>query len=279
MSELHLSCQTQSRAEHRRPRLGLALGAGGVRGAAHIGVFRALESAGIRVDVISGSSIGAVIGAAYAAGMALDAIEQMFRRIRFRDLFRLTWPREAFFDNKPVADAFERYVGRFDFADLSLPVAAVATDARSGQLVVIDQGNVGDAIRAAIAVPGLVNPVPLQGRELIDGGLVCKVPVDLARSMGADIVVAVDLRCLRDRYAPGPTPLSTLFRCLDIMGDRIAQTELTRADLVLQPLPNVNGFYFRHAHAWATEGEAALTAALPALKGLLSGANPARLVH
>lgn len=279
MWETRQSDETHEQVERRRPRLGLALGAGGVRGAAHIGVLRILEAEGIQVDLIAGSSIGALIGAAYSAGMALDEMEQMFRRIKFRDLFQLTWPREAFFDNQPVAGAFDHYVGRFDFADLRLPVAAVATDARSGELVVIDQGNVSDAIRAAIAVPGLVTPVPWQGRELIDGGLVCKVPVNLARSMGADIVLAVDLRCIRQGYVPGRTPLSTLFRCLDIMGDRIAQIEVASADIVLRPLPKVNGFYFRHAPAWAAEGEAALKQVLPTLKGLLSGAGPVRLVH
>jgi len=170
MWEIHSAAERHQQIQSHRPRFGLALGAGGVRGAAHIGVLRVLQWAGIQVDLIAGSSIGALIGCAYSAGMAVDEMEQMFRRIRLRDLFRLTWPGEAFFDNLPVAGAFDRYVGRFDFADLRRPVAAVATDARSGELVVINEGNVGDAIRAAIAVPGLVKPVSWQGRELIDGG-------------------------------------------------------------------------------------------------------------
>ena len=190
----------------RRPRIGLALGSGSARGWAHVGVIRALEEAGIRPDLVCGTSIGALVGAAYASG-ELDRFEQWLLGMGIRDVV-------AFMDvslsgGLLKGDRLMEFL-RNNFVDLSLeeldmPFAAVATSLETGAEVWLRQGSTLEAVRASIALPGLFTPVVNDGAILVDGGLVNPVPVSLARAMGADIVIAVDLnsdilgRHLRER--------------------------------------------------------------------------------
>ncbi|HUJ01236.1 MAG TPA: patatin-like phospholipase RssA [Usitatibacter sp.] len=178
----------------RKPAIGLALGGGSARGWAHIGVIRALEEAGIRPDFIAGTSIGALVGAAYAAG-ELDKLESWARGMHVRNVLR-------FFDVSLASGLLkgERLIEfiRRDFADrpieeLPIPFAATATALHTGQEVWLRTGSTLDAVRASISFPGLFAPVMHEGRLLVDGGLVNPVPVSLARALGADIVIAVDL--------------------------------------------------------------------------------------
>ena len=178
----------------RRPRIGLALGSGSARGWAHIGVLRALLDAGIRPDVVCGASVGAIVGAAYATG-ELDRFEAWVRSMDRRKVMsymdfnlaggmlkgeRLVAFMRAHFDDRPIEA-------------LTTPFAAVATALHSGDEVWLRSGSVADAVRASFALPGLFTPVWREGRLLADGGLVNPVPVSLARALGADVVIAVDL--------------------------------------------------------------------------------------
>jgi NTE family protein len=181
-------------SSHPAPRIGLALGSGSARGWAHIGVIRELEKAGIRPSVVCGTSIGALVGAAYAAG-EFDRFEQWASGIRIADVV-------AFMDVGSTSGLLkgERLVAflRNNFVDrpieqLPMPFGAVATALHTGAEVWLREGSTVDAVRASIALPGLLAPVPRDGLVLVDGGLVNPVPVSLARAMGAEIVIAVDL--------------------------------------------------------------------------------------
>ena len=216
----------------RRPRIGLALGGGAARGAAHVGVLKILEQMQIPVDYIAGTSMGAIVGAMYALGMTAAEIEAALLSIDWGDLFSDrpdrkmrsirrkqddTWilmPLEfGLKGGKPVLPpglvAGQKFAFAFDapglytsghdgFDNLPIPFRAVATDLETGEMVVLDRGNLLRAIRASMAVPGAFPPLEIDGRLLVDGFLVRNLPVDVVRDMGADIVIAVDVGHLPD---------------------------------------------------------------------------------
>jgi len=178
----------------RKPKIGFALGAGSARGWAHIGVLRGLTEAGIKPDLIAGCSVGALVGAAFAAG-SLDQLEAWALSLDWKRMLKLMdfGLRGGLIKGKRVREVFrEQFVER-EFSELGVPFAAVATDLHSGQEVWLREGKVSAAIGASIAVPGLFQPVAHEGRYLVDGSVVNPIPVSLCRAMGADIVLAVDL--------------------------------------------------------------------------------------
>jgi NTE family protein len=177
-----------------RPRVGLALGSGSARGWAHVGVIRALEQAGIRPDVVCGTSIGALVGAAYAAG-ELERFEQWLRGLSIGDVlsFMDVGLTGGVIKGERLMNFFRRNFSDRPVENMPIPFGAVATALHSGAEVWLREGSTIDAVRASIALPVLFTPVVHEGRLLIDGGLVNPVPVSLARAMGADIVIAVDL--------------------------------------------------------------------------------------
>lgn len=176
------------------PRIGLALGSGSARGWAHVGAIRALEAAGIRPHLVCGTSIGALVGAAYAAG-ELERFEQWVRGLRIPDVLSFLDVRLSggVIKGERLMEFFRRNFIDRPVQELDLPFAAVATALHTGAEVWLREGSTVDAVRASIALPALFTPVVHEGRMLVDGGLVNPVPVSLARAMGADIVIAVDL--------------------------------------------------------------------------------------
>jgi NTE family protein len=178
----------------RRPLVGLALGSGSARGWAHVGVIRALEQAGIRPDLVCGTSIGALVGAAYAAG-ELERLEQWVLGLGFKNVvaFMDVSLSSGLLKGERLMDFFRRNFVDRPLEELAMPFAAVATSLRTGAEVWLRQGSTLEAVRASIAVPGLFAPALREGSVLVDGGLVNPVPVSLARAMGADVVIAVDL--------------------------------------------------------------------------------------
>jgi NTE family protein len=188
-------------AVSRKPRIGLALGAGGARGWAHIGVIRGLQEAGIEPQIVCGSSMGSLVGAAYAGG-TLDSIESWAQKLRWRDVFGLmdfTW-RGGLIRGERLFDVFRLRVEDRDIGDFPIPFGAVATELASGREVWLREGNALDAVRASIAIPGVFAPVLRDGQVLVDGGLVNPVPVSLCRALGAEIVIAVDLGWAKSGY-------------------------------------------------------------------------------
>ena len=176
-------------------RVGLALGSGSARGWAHIGVIRALAEAGIRVDYVAGTSVGAVVGAAYASG-EIDTLEEVVLQLDWKQIvyfFDVVLPKSGLIDGKKVSVFIGNNVKKINIEDLPFPFCAVSTDLNTGDEVAIQDGDIIEAVRASISVPGIFTPVKKNGTILVDGGLVNPVPVSVARKMGADFVIAVDL--------------------------------------------------------------------------------------
>ena len=176
-------------------KIGLALGSGSARGWAHIGVIRALTEAGIQIDCIAGTSIGALVGAVYASGK-IDALEDVVVQFDWKQIayfFDVVLPKSGLIDGKKVSGFIRSHVKEINIEELSVPFCAVSTDMNTGKQVAIRKGDIIEAVRASISVPGIFTPVKKNGAILVDGGLVNPVPVSVAREMGADFVIAVDL--------------------------------------------------------------------------------------
>ena len=194
-----------------KPRVGLALGGGSARGWAHIGVIRALQDAGVEPDIVCGTSIGSLVGAAYAAG-ELDELEAWVKSLTWQTVvglldFTIT---AGLIKGIRLIDFFRSHFSDNEIEELQKPFGAVATELATGREIWLREGKVLDAVRASIALPGLFTPVQRNGRLIVDGGLVNPVPVSLARAMGADIVIAVDLSAdLMGRKLRKPLPAAT----------------------------------------------------------------------
>ena len=219
------------------PRIGLALGGGSARGWAHIGVIRALQDAGIEPDLVCGTSIGALVGAAYVGG-ELDQLETWVRGLRLQTVvsfldFSLG---SGLIKGDKLIEFFRSHFVDRDIHELARPFGAVATDLQRGREVWLREGRVTDAVRASIALPGLFTPALHDGNWLVDGGLVNPVPVSLCRAMGADLVIAVDLnsdllgRHLKPRSAEGPHNLPKAETLADIAMARL-QTGMSQLRL------------------------------------------------
>lgn len=195
----------------RHPKkIGLALGSGSARGWAHIGVIQALSEAGIRVDCVAGTSIGAMVGAAYASGK-IDELEETALQFDWRHIlhfFDIVFPKSGLIDGMKVADFIRSHVEEKNIEELPIPFHAVTTDLTTGQEVVIQDGDIIEAVRASISLPGIFTPVKKNGKILVDGGLVNPVPVSVVRGMGADFVIAVDLS--RDMMTKRATRLAPI---------------------------------------------------------------------
>lgn len=175
--------------------IGLALGSGSARGWAHIGVIRALADAGIEVKCIAGTSIGSLVGAAFALNK-IDVLEAFARQLDWKQIvlfLDVTFPRSGLIDGEKITDFFRSHVREMKIEELPLPYCAVAADLSTGREVILNEGDLIEAIRASISVPGIFTPLKKNGGFLVDGGLVNPVPVSAARNKGADYVIAVDL--------------------------------------------------------------------------------------
>lgn len=235
-------------------RVGLALGSGAARGWAHIGVIRGLEDAGVEPEIICGSSIGAVVGGAYAAG-ALDLFEQWVRRLDWRQVvgyFDLSL-RGGLIKARKVFDILGTNLPDRGFDELGKSFGAVATDLVTGQEVWLREGTLYDALRASVALPGLITPARIDGRWLVDGGLVNPVPVSLCRAMGADSIIAVDLNTAlvgrrfraQRTVAARPKPERGLHGVLqDIAGElRVRRGRTDETDEDKDELPSMPSIY------------------------------------
>lgn len=221
-------------------RLGLALGGGAARGLAHIGVLQALRAAGIDVDVIAGTSAGAIIGSLYAGGISADKLARIAERTTWAHLLRLTVPRYGLVDTSRLESFIDTLLRGQTFDQLGMPFACVATDLVTGEEVILRSGKVAPAVRASASVPALFVPVTLDGRILIDGGAVNNIPVRVARQLGADVVIAVDVNsgAIPDQDPKGIIPI--LLQSIDIMQRSSVLSQVKDADLLLEP---GTGFY------------------------------------
>lgn len=218
-----------------RPGVSVALGGGFARGYAHLGVLQTLQEHGIPVTSIAGSSIGSILGAAYASGIPLPKIIHKCREIRFRDFARWRVSRYGLASNERLGALVQKLFGTKQFEDLVLPLSIVATDLGTGDAVVFRQGNLADAIRASCAFPGLFEPVQIGTRCLADGGLVAPVPTRAAREMGAELVVGISVG-LHDGQRGAPKNIFQVVSRAVSAAQKQQQEGWERfADLVLRP--------------------------------------------
>jgi NTE family protein len=257
----------------RRPRLGLALSGGAARGLAHVGVLKVFAEHGIRVDCVAGTSAGAIVGGALASGMSIEEIEKVGRNLRWRDLGRMTLSRLGVQSNAFLEEYVRAHFPVTRFEELPVPFAAVATDLRTGARVVMrDEGDLGFAIRASCAVPGWYVPVTdPAGRQLVDGGLVANLPVSVARSLGAEVVVAVDVNSEGAKFMGPPTSVIGVLLQSMLVVQRVAvEHQRQLADVVVSPpVGHLRWDELARAAEFIDAGVEAARAALPADKELL----------
>ncbi len=221
-----------------RPTIGLALSGGAARGIAHVGVLRALAEHDITIDYIAGTSAGALVGGAWASGMPLEEIEDLGRQLRWRDIGRVTMSRLGVQSNERLEQYLRTRLPITRFEDLPIPFAAVATDLKSGAAVVMrDQGDVPFAIRASCAIPGWYVPVTDEhGRQLVDGGLVAVVPSSVASSLGADIVIAVDVNAQGATFlGPSNSVIGVVLQSMLVVQKTASHYQLASSDIVIKP--------------------------------------------
>jgi NTE family protein len=253
-----------------KPRIGLALGGGAAKGFAHIGVIKMLEASGIHADVVSGTSAGSVVGVLYASGMdAFQLQEQAFAldEGRIRDVRFFSG---GLVQGQKLQDYVNALVKNTPIEKLRTPFAAVATQLENGDRAIFIRGNAGQAVRASSSIPGVFEPVEIDGRHFVDGGVVSPVPVDAARQLGADIVIAVDISARPDGSNPG-SMMGVVGQSITIMGRRLAEQELGRADIVIRPkVGQIGPTDFDQKNVAILEGERAALAAIPAIRAKIA---------
>lgn len=287
----------------KRIKIGLALGGGGARGLAHLGVLKVLEQAHIPVDVITGASFGSIIGAMYACHPAVEHLFSEVERVLTSDVFhkaKVNFVRHEFEEERrmglisnlknflkkqvffSVAFRMRQLVNEDEFTaiiddlippiqfdETRIPFACVATDISHGAEMVIDDGPLRPAVYGSSAIPGVFPPIRYRGRYLVDGGWSNRVPVEPARALGADVVIAVDISedFQREPVENLKNGLELLIRANNVTGRLLCDTQLTDADVVVRPkVGHLHWASFDHARYCIREGEAAMEAALPELR-------------
>ena len=221
-----------------RPTIGLALSGGAARGLAHIGVLRALTENNIPVDYIAGTSAGSLVGGAWVAGVPLDEIEDIGTKLRWRDIGRMTMSRLGVQSNARLEDYLRSLLPIARFEELRIPLAVVATDLHTGRPVVMrDRGDVPFAIRASCAIPGLYIPVTDEaGRQLVDGGLVAVIPSSACRSLGAEIVIAIDVNAEGATFiGPAQSIIGVVLQSMLVVQRTASLYQTAVADMVIKP--------------------------------------------
>ncbi len=274
-----------------KKKIGIALGGGAARGLAHIGVLEILEKGHIPVDMIAGTSAGAIVGALFAKGMSAAEIKKEVLEIDLMkrwQLIDIALPKSGFIGGKKLIELLRGYIGDVEFSDLKIPFACTSTDIMTGEEVIIDKGSVLEGVRASISVPIIFAACEHNGRFLVDGGIVDQVPVEVVKSMGADIVIAVNVsprmpdvrkRIYLDEaivyhspQAKEPNMYTIMMNYMSIVNSQSSAISLERADIVIEPrLASISFTDFKKAEQCILEGEFAAIDALLDIKRLLAG--------
>ncbi|WP_407307520.1 patatin-like phospholipase family protein [Acinetobacter sp.] len=220
--------------QENRPIVALVLGSGGARGYAHIGVIQVLEQQGIHPDFIVGTSAGSIVGSIYASGKTANELRDIALNMKAHDVRDIKLDIKGFFDGKKVENYVNQQVNNTPLELLKTPMYVVATELKEGKKVVFNYGNTGQAVRASVSIPSMFVPTKIGEDEYVDGGLVSPVPVNVARDLGADIIIAVDI--LAQPIHTETNNVWGLFnQNINIMQNHLAREELKHADIVIQP--------------------------------------------
>ena len=256
-------------------KVGLVLSGGSAYGFAHIGVLKVLVKNKIPIDIITGTSMGALIGGLYASGMSIEQMENeivKFSNNKFMDFNLFGFSEGGFLHGKKIIKVLKGFIGEKEIKDCKIPFSSVATDLISGEKVVLDEGLVVDAIRASISIPGLFKPIIKDGKCLIDGGGVDNLPVDEARKLGATKVISVDV-C--SQYSPEnklKTPLDILISSANLMIGNLTKLKKDKGDVcisVSHENVRIEKFDYKNSAKAVKNGELAAKQALPEIKKLL----------
>ena len=260
-------------ANLNRPKIGLALGSGGAKGLAHIGVIKALEENNIPIDFIAGSSIGAMVGGFYAAGLDINKIEKIVKDTNWRQIFSLVDPylRQGLIGGEKVKTFIENYIKGKKFEDCRIPFSAVATNLKTGEIVILNKGEMTPAIRASISLPLIFKPVEINKKMLVDAGLSSPVPAKIVRDMGADIVIAVNLdkHYYNEKSKHGWYDVAN--NSLNILRHNLALLNMVNADIAINIDVGKNYWYqFVNGQDKILAGEKETNKILPQLKELIN---------
>jgi len=253
--------------EPRLPAIGVALGGGFARGIAHIGVLKVLEEEGIPVRCITGTSVGALIGAVYCSGLSARELEQVAHACRFTTFARWTVSRYGFASNDRMVSFLRRTLKVTNFEQLRIPLGVTATDFNSGEGVVFHSGSIIDPVRASCAYPGMFLPVEIRGRYLIDGMLSHPVPTQPLLEMGADRILAVHLKGSWTKEGAPRHLFDVIGQSFAIAQDQMSHLWRSAADVLVEP--DVAGFAyddFKRARDLMHAGEVAMRQALPEVR-------------
>jgi NTE family protein len=257
-------------------KVGIALGGGAAKGFAHIGVIKMLEANGFAPAVVAGTSAGSVVGALYASGMNAFELQEKAVALDEAKIRDLQLSSAGLLLGQKLEDYVNEQVRSQPLERLAKPFVAVATRLEDGERTVFARGNTGQAVRASSSVPGVFQPVAIGKYHFIDGGVVSPVPVDAARELGADVVVAVDISSKARGQTP-PGMLGTLGQSIAIMGQKLGQAELARADVIVRPqVLDIGGADFTQRATAILEGEKAALAAMPQLRERIAQLQAAR---
>jgi len=256
-----------------KKKIGLALGAGSTKGFAHIGVMQQLEAEGISVDMISGSSMGAIIGAVYSVGTNLDMLERFILSLNMLEYMDLQFPLSAgLIKGEKIQELIRLFTHNKTFAETKTPFCCVAVDAQTGKLDVLENGLLHEAVRASMSIPAIFEPVAFQGRTYIDGGVLERVPCKCLRDHGMDVVIGVDVGYHGDPVdVNGMSAYQLMNRTISIMQWEMTKFRREEADVMLVPeVLFVKGrFQTDHAGDCIEEGRRVVRAALPQIKKLI----------
>ena len=259
----------------KRPRIGIALGGGFARGMSHIGVLKVFEQEGIPIDYIAGTSVGAVIGAAYCSGLSAKEMEEIAMLVRFKDFARWTISRFGLCSNDRMTGFLEKLLKVRSFEQLRVPLAVAATNFTTGEGVVFKSGSLIDAVRASCAYPGMFLPVNLNGKLYVDGLLGYPVPAKPLREMGADRVISVHLAA---HWVTGKGPrhiFDVIGQCFSIAQERMSAFWKQYTDLMVEPDIARFGYdEFQRSPEMIAIGEAATRKILPQVRAWLEGTEP-----
>ena len=258
-------------------KVGIALGGGAAKGFAHIGVIKMLEANGITPVVVSGTSAGSVVGALYASGMDAYAMQEKAFALdesRIRDVSLFSG---GVVKGQKLQDYVNELVGGRSLDRMKKPFAVVATKLENGERTVFVRGNTGQAVRASSSIPGVFEAVAIGKAHYVDGGVVSPVPVDAARELGADFVIAVDIGSKANGIDSPTSLLGNVNQSITIMGQKLGALELQRADIVIRPkVSDIGAADFEQKNRAILEGERAAQAALPQIKAKLAALQSTR---
>ncbi len=253
-----------------KPIVALVLGAGSARGLAHIGVLQVLEENQIPFDLIVGSSMGAMIGGIYGSGADIKMLGKVVEHMDMGRFFEVSVPRMGFINGNKINEFIKLLTKNRTFNELSLPVYMVATDLYTGASIILQEGIVAEAIRASISIPGIFKPVMKDDMLLVDGAVTDRVPVEAAAQLGADVIVAVDVKYGVGKQIVINNTLDVILTALDIMQKRQLETICGISDIVIQPaVAGYNSWDFDKAYELIELGREATLAKLPELKEVI----------